>query len=153
MSSRAEAKSSSLDIPKALLVYTRENGKKQVTYIPPRKEEADKEANVVIEKYIRDGRKSKPSPTLAEHGFQLISHNTSLSENDFFTNRDSIIEKTYYREMVEAVKKVCPGAVEVKPFHYMVRINVAFPQSSTSSLAVRHQAIFSCIKVSLSLPK
>ena len=125
MSTRAEAKS--LDIPKALLVYTRENGKRQVTYIPPRKEEADKEANVVIEKYIRDGRKSKPSPTLAEHGFQLISHSTSLSENDFFTNHNRVIEKTYYREMVEAVKKVCPGAVEVKPFHHMVRKTFTFP--------------------------
>ena len=121
MSAKTEATASSLDIPNALLVYTRDNGKRQVTYVPPRKEEAEKESYVVIEKYVRDARNSKPSPTIREHGFQLILHNTSLSTRDFYANPNGIIEKRYYKEMSEAVRKVCPDAVEVKPFHYMVR--------------------------------
>ena len=122
MSNKTEAKPSSLDIPNALLVYTRDNGKRQVTYVPPRKEEAEKESYVVIEKYVRDARNSKPSPTIREHGFQLISHSTSLSTRDFYENPNGIIEKQYYKEVSAAVRKVCPGAAEVKPFHHMVRI-------------------------------
>ena len=120
MPKNAAAKSSSLDIPNALLVYTRDNGTRQVTHIPPRKEDANKESYVVIEKHVRDGRTSKPSPTLKEHGFQLIPHRTELSKKDFYTNPSGIIEKSYYKEMSAAIKKICPDAVEVKPFHHMV---------------------------------
>ena len=146
MASRAEEQSLPLDIPNAKLIYTRENGKRQAIYISPGKEDVDEEANVVIEKYIRDGRKSKPSPTLAEHGFQLVPHSTSLSENDFFINENDIIEKEYYREMVDVVKKVCPAAVEVIPFHHMVRIIFTFLTSLLNSLGVLHKTIFRYIK-------
>ncbi len=113
---------SSLDIPRAHLVYTRDNSKRQVTYIPPRKEESDKEANVIVEQYVRDARHAKPSPTLAEHGFQLITHDTALSTRDFYTNSDRKIEEIYYKEIADAIKRVCPGVAEIMPFHHMVRI-------------------------------
>lgn len=120
-----------LDIPNALLIYTRDNGKRQATYIPPREDEANKEANVAVEKYVRDARTSNPSPTLAEHGFQLINHGTTLTKQDFYTNRNGLIESVYYKEMANAIKKVCPDATEVKPFHHMVRLRSFQPLIST----------------------
>ena len=118
MSTDSDAQSS-LDIPNALLVYTRDNGKRQVTYIPPQKNKASEEACVAIEKYVRDARKAKPKPTIVEHGFQLIKHATVLTKKDFYTNPNGIIEKIYYNEVAEAIKHVCPDATEVKSFHHM----------------------------------
>ena len=122
MATKAGASSTSLDIPNALLVYTRDNGKRQVIHVPPKKGEENKTAHVVIEKYVKDARKAKPTPKFTEHGFELIAHKTVLSKNDFYTNPNEKIEKTYYKEMVEAVKKLCPNAAEVIPFHHMVKI-------------------------------
>ena len=125
MASKVKA-ASSLDIPRAHLIYTRDNGKRQRTFVPPIKGNSDEEANVVVEKYVRDARNVNPAPTIAEHGFQLIEHNTSLSKKEFYEDPNNKIEKVYYKEVAEAVKKVCPGAVEVIPFHHMVRKLISF---------------------------
>ena len=111
---------SNFDIPRAHLVYTRDNGKRQVTYVPPREESTDKESNVIVEQFVRDARRVRPSPTFAEHGFQLVVHDTALSKQDFYKNPGEKIEKVYYKEVCDAIKKVCPGAAEVKAFHHMV---------------------------------
>eukprot|EP00794_Sanderia_malayensis_P014975 gene14975-16518_t len=115
--------SSSLDIAGASLVYTRETGKRLKVFVPPKQGPTDPEAFVATEHLIRDARSVQPSPTLAENGFQLITHDTALSNADFYANPDGKIEKIYYQEMKDVIKKICPDAVEVVPFHHKVGLD------------------------------
>eukprot|EP00794_Sanderia_malayensis_P014980 gene14980-16524_t len=114
------SESSSLDIARGSLVYVKETGKRRSSFVPPKQGPTDPEAFVKTEHLIRDARSVQPSPTLKENGFQLITHGTALSNADFYANPDGKIEKIYYEEMKNVIKKICPDAVEVVPFHHRV---------------------------------
>eukprot|EP00794_Sanderia_malayensis_P014977 gene14977-16520_t len=118
------SESPSLHIARGSLVYTKETGERMSLFVPPKQGPTDPEALVTTEQFIRDARSVEPSPTLKENGFQLISHDTALSNADFYANPDGKIEKIYYQEMKDVIKKICPDAVEVVPFHHRVGLFV-----------------------------
>ena len=88
--------------------------------MPPRRGSANEETYVVVQQLVKDARKVIPSPSIENHGFQLITHDSSLKNKDFYSNAKQQIEKVYYSEICEAVKKVFPDAAEVKAFHHTV---------------------------------
>ena len=76
---------------------------------------------------IHNGRKAKPSPRLATHGFELLSFGNS--GRDAFGSglplRDDYLDDTLVRQILypwcEAVIKHVTGASVVKCFHHLVR--------------------------------
>jgi len=56
---------------------------------------------------------------LAEAGFELVSHPTTLTTDDFYGNPEKI-RSVYYDEIAEVMKKVT-GASHCKVFHHAVR--------------------------------
>jgi len=67
---------------------------------------------------IHDGREL--NMTIPNNGFQLFNHETSLRNEDFYSDDPSMVTGKYYEEMSAVVKELT-GAKYVVPFHYNVR--------------------------------
>ena len=76
---------------------------------------------VATEQSVKDARSLDPSPTISNYGFQLVNHETSLSNKDFYLSGYNKIQQVYYKEIIDAVKKVFPDAADVKVVHHQVR--------------------------------
>jgi len=66
---------------------------------------------------VRDGREM--NATIATNGFKLINHQTSLRNEDFYSD-ESMITGKYYKEMEAAVKELT-GAKHVLAYNHTVR--------------------------------
>jgi len=67
---------------------------------------------------IRDGRRL--NMTIPNNGFQLINHRTSLRNEDFYSDDQSMITGKYYEEICAAIKELT-GAKHVVPFGHTIR--------------------------------
>lgn len=107
-----------VDIPKASLNYVAETGKRAAILISGKLNEVPN--FVSTDQFVKDARLVQPSPTIADFGFQLITHKTNLSKRDFYVHESQKIHPVYYGEIADAVKKVFPDAAHIKVFHHAV---------------------------------
>lgn len=68
---------------------------------------------------VKNGRKFNHL-NFDNNGFELIEQKTTLKTKDFYTNKDEMIQKVYYKELEDTIAKVT-GAECVKCMHHVVR--------------------------------
>lgn len=125
------------------LVYCKETGRRpylysylrsdeQRTKTPHQAADVDNEAKQV-DVFIRDGRPLKL--TMQKNGFQLFKHVTSMKTDEFYLDRDKIMN-VYYKEIAEMVKKET-GAAYVYMFHHDLRCNAKTSADHWNSHAIQ----------------
>ena len=110
----------SADFVEAPIVYTPEDGRRHQVFIPPMGEGNTKRSHpdtpVVVK--IENGRQRQTDITLEEHGFELVSAPTAVTD---FLDEDEV-KRVYYPE-VEALLKARTGASRVLIFDHTIRID------------------------------
>jgi len=113
---------------KSTLMYGTNNKIRPYFYAYERSEEERKSSKnesdlggeiVETEVTVKDGRKVD-GISLNKNSFEFVSHETSLSTEDFYEEGQPKVKETYYAEIAELMKKHT-GAAHVMIFHHQVR--------------------------------